>query len=891
MPNATAEPAAPPATVAGITPIPLFTISPELPRRLPQGVWRPGRWAGVAVGVGIAVTAVAYPDAGLKAFWSVFVPIAPLLFLVGPGLWRNLCPMASLNQLPRTLGFTRGLTVPAGVARVAPLVSAGLFFAIVPLRKVWLDRDGVALGVFLATVLTLAFAGGVVFKGKSGWCSNFCPMLSVERFYNLAPVALIPNSHCRPCVGCTRNCYDFNPTAAHLADLNDEDPRWRGYRTLFAGAIPWFIVAFNTQDPAPSLAPGAVAGVYGRLLLFAAAGAGVFHVVESVTRLGSFRVLLLHVVAAINLFYWYVTPTALGAFSADNNIAVHGIQALVAALSIAWLVRAWPREKAYEVTVLGETQRVAPGVLRAADSARGGQVAVTFVGGPTVMARAGETLLAVAEGNGVKIEAGCRMGMCGADPVKVLAGQDNITQSTGPERSTLGRIGAPPGCRMACVTKVTGPVTLSLDLSAVAEGEEGVAATPTRGFDLDPTARRVIVIGTGAAGVTAVTELRKLSGECELTIVGAEPYDFYNRMNIGKLVSEATSIDKLYMLPHDWAESRRITLLRGVSAAAIDRRERVVVLSSGERLPYDKVVIATGGQGNVPRLDGFGMEGTFVLRTLDDGVAIQQYIRRRNCGVALVVGGGLLGLEAAYSMTHLGVRVFVLDRNPWPLNRQLDQPAGALLWQLMKDLGIEVLPNTEARRFAGEEGRLYACELSDGTWKYVQVCLAAAGVTPDVALAAEAGLVTGRGIVVDDRLATSDPDIYAAGDAVEHRTRTYGLWPAAVDHARIAATNILGGDLRYEGDVPSCKLKVAGVDLLSVGEMSARLPESYEIRIEEQGVRRYRKLVVVDGKIRGGMLIGHPDLSDAVATAVEEHFAVDGHIDALRAGDWSVLPA
>jgi nitrite reductase (NADH) large subunit len=140
-------------------------------------------------------------------------------------------------------------------------------------------------------------------------------------------------------------------------------------------------------------------------------------------------------------------------------------------------------------------------------------------------------------------------------------------------------------------------------------------------------------------------------------------------------------------------------------------------------------------------------------------------------------------------------------------------------------------------------------------------------------------------------MATSDPDIFAAGDAVEHRSRTYGLWPAAVDHARIVATNILGGDLRYEGDVPSCKLKVAGVDLLSAGEMSARLPDSYEIRLDEQGVRRYRKLVVVNGEVRGGMLIGHADLADAVATAVAEHFPVDGHVEALRSGDWSMLPA
>ena len=865
----------------------LFTVYTELPRRLPQRLWRPGRFIGVATGVGIAVASVTAPSVGLKAFWGVFVPIAPLLFIAAPGLWRNLCPMAALNQLPRTVGITRGLTLPEPVKRVTPLISGGLFLLIVPLRKVWLDSNGVALGVFLFTVLALAFTGGMIFKGKSGWCSSFCPMLSVERFYNLAPLQVVPNSHCRPCVGCTKNCYDFNPTAAHLADLHDDDERWSGYRRLFAGLLPWLIVGFNTEPAVGEVTPGSVAGLYGRLLLLSAAGAGTFLVVESVTRLSAVKVLLLHVVAAINLFYWYVTPKALAQFSVDNDPLTWAIRAAAAVVSVVWLYRAWPRESAFLESAFAPAGRVAGSVLKAAGAARGGQAEVAFASGPTVMAPQGETLLAIAEGNGVAIEAGCRMGMCGADPVKILDGADNLTAPTGPERSTLERIGASPACRMACMAKVQGPVRLSLDLSAAA-GEEGGAAGPA--FVLDPQARRVVVIGTGAAGITAVTELRKLSPECQLTLIGEEPYDFYNRMNIGKLVSEATSIDKLYMLPRDWAETRGIHALLGVRVAEIRRAQREVVTDAGEHIAYDRLVIATGGRGNVPRTEGFGIDGTFVLRTLDDGVTIQQYLRRRRVRSALVIGGGLLGLEAAYSMTHLGVRVFVLDRNPWPLNRQLDQVAGGLLWQLMKDLGIEVLPNTEARQLtAGPDGHIAAAELTDGRVLAVQACLAAAGVTPDKRIAEAANLVTARGVVVDDRMASSDPDVFAIGDVAEHRGRTYGLWPAAVDHARVAAVNALGGDLRYEGDVPSCKLKVAGVDLLSTGEMKPR-GDGFEIRIEEQGMRRYRKLVIIDGEVRGGMLIGYPELADRVATAVAERFAVGTHLEALRAGDWTVLP-
>ncbi|HEX3605769.1 MAG TPA: FAD-dependent oxidoreductase, partial [Candidatus Dormibacteraeota bacterium] len=869
---------------------PLFTAYTELPRRLPHGVWRPMRWAGVAVGLAIAIAGFVRPTDALTAFWFVFVPIAPLLFLVAPGLWRNTCPMVSLNQVPRTLGFTRGLTLPPRLARVTPLISAGLFLAIVPLRKVWLDGNGTALGLMLLVLLTIPFLGGFVFKGKSGWCSQFCPMLSVERFYNLAPLVVVANSHCRPCVGCTKNCYDFNPTAAHLADLDDEDARWSGYRTAFAGLLPWLIVGFNTTNAVAAASPGDVAGVYGRLLLLAAAGIGTFHVLEAVTPFTRFQLVLLHVVAAINLFYWYVAPKVLTHFDVSSDLAPHLVQAAVAVVSIVWLVRAWPREAAFATSDSAPRSRASSAVLRAAGQA-GGEMEVAFHNGPTVLARQGDTLLTVAEQNGVRIEAGCRMGMCGADPVRILRGLENLSPSTGTERATLQRVGAGDGCRMACVARPTGPVTLSLDLGAsvsAAGGEAAASAAPA--VEVDPTVRRVVVIGTGAAGITTVTELRKLSPSVELAIVGSEPYDFYNRMNIGKLVSEQTAIDKLYMLPRDWAEQRSIRLLRGVTAVRIDRHERTVALDTGERLAYDRVVVATGGRGNIPRIDGFGMPGTFVLRTLDDGVTIQQYVRRNRCTSAVVIGGGLLGLEAAYAMSYLGVRSYVLDRNPYPLSRQLDRPAGALLWQLMKDLGIEVVPDTSARRLLeGAEGRLARVELTDGRILDVGIGLAAAGVTPDVVLAADAGLVTDRGIVVDDRLATSDPDILAVGDCIEHRGRTYGLWPACVDHARIAAINAMGGDLRYYGDVPSCKLKVAGVDLLSAGETRARGDGDEEIRFEEAGVRRYRKLVICDGEVRGGMIIGHPDLIEPVSTAVGERLRAEPILEALRAGDWSGL--
>jgi nitrite reductase (NADH) large subunit len=872
----------------------LFTPYTQIPERVHPRVWTVLRWFGVACALGIVAASILVPPLGLLIFWGVFVPLLPLVFLVAPALWRNVCPMASLNQIPRTLGFTRGLTLPLWVQQYAPLISGGLFVAIVPFRKVLLERSGLALAVFLLSVLALAFLGGVIFKGKSGWCSQFCPMLQVERFYGQSPLLVVRNSHCRPCVGCTKNCYDFNPTAAHLADLYDGNPRLAANRKVFAGAMPWLILAFFTQPELTDLTATSVLLLYGRILLFVAAGIGVFMAVEAVTGLSSYKLVLVHVVVALNLFYWFVAPRAMQQFGLGETPLPYLLQAAVAVLTVVWFLRALPRERLFLGAAPTAPTRDADLVLRVYDEDRAEKVEVAFTPGPTVLAKGGETLLEVAEANQVNMEAGCRMGMCGADPVRITAGMENLSPVSSAERATLERLGLPAECRMACSAHVQGPVTVvpTADLSAVQEestAPEGDATT-TPGFAISEDVRRVVVIGAGAAGVNAAVEVRKLHPEGEITLLGDEPYDFYNRMAIGKLVSEATAIDKLYLMPRDWAAARRIRYLRGVSATAIDRTEQEVRTDEGQSIPYDRLLLATGAQSFVPEIEGFGLEGTFVLRTIDDAVQVQQYIRRQRCRRALIIGGGLLGLEAAHSITELGAYAFVLNRNEWPLNRQLDRPAGALLGQLMQDFGIAILPWAEPRRIFGTE-RVEGVVLSDGRKLGVDLCLVATGIRPNLELAREAGLAVRRGVVVDDRMMTSDPHIFAAGDVTEHEGRVHGLWPASMEQAHVAATNLLGGDLRYTGAVPPAKLKVPEIDVLSVGETEARSEGARELRFEDRHPRRYRKLVLEDGKIRGAILIGHGELTEPVSRAVEANMDVTPVLASLERGDWSVLSA
>ena len=529
-------------------------------------------------------------------------------------------------------------------------------------------------------------------------------------------------------------------------------------------------------------------------------------------------------------------------------------------------------------------------LLRVAEAVHAGEVSVAFRPGPTVLAKVGDKLLDTAEASQVPMESGCRMGMCGSDPVRILEGEENLSPMRSAERRTLERLGVGAGCRMACVSRVQGPVVVDPQpgLEGPAKADEPRRLVVTVDDALQRAIGRVVVVGAGVAGVTASEELRRTLPNAELTLVGDEPYAFYNRMAITRLVSESVSIESLYLNRRDWAETRSIDYRRGVPAAAIDRASREVSLADGQRLPYDRMVIATGARPLVPPIEGFGAPGSFVLRTIDDAVQIQQHIRRWRCRTAVIVGAGLLGLEAAYYLAQLDVRVLVLDRGPWPLSRQLDEQAGALLWEMLHDLGIELLPRTEARRVFADE-RVTGVELVEGGRLEAELCLIATGVLPNSQLAEAAGIDVAVGVTVDDGMQTSDPHIFAVGDVVDHNGRRYGLWPASVEQAQVAATTMVGGMAAYRLEAQPARLKVPGIDLLSIGVVDAPAGESRTIAVSAYGTRRYRKLILEDGRLTGAIILGDPELFDDVTNAVEKRIDVGSDLDELEHGKWQAL--
>ena len=866
----------------------------QIPARLPVGAWQLIRVVTLLGAIGLAMALVVVPDDGLFVLWKLIIPVLPLLWLVVPGLWRNVCPLSASNQTPRLLGLSKALTAPDWLKEYGFVIAAGMFILFVSLRKVGLDDSGPASALLLLGALTGGFIGGMLLKGKSGWCSSICPLLPIQRLYGQTPYKLVANSHCTPCVGCTKSCYDFNPKVAFLADLNDPDPYWGGYRKLFAAAFPGLVLAFFNLPEARG--GQEILELYGQLGLYLAASIAVFYTLDSLLKVSTHKVTTLFGALGFSLFYWYGGPIFIDAVAGSTpEAAKWGVRGAAILLAAGWVLRTYAKEKAFAAQAAAhEPVRKKPSVKPLADIAASRSMAshralnvgapeVTFAPeGKHVVAKPGMTLLEAAEAGGLQIESGCRMGVCGADPVCVSEGMEHLSAISDDERSTLDRLGFADNTRMACCARVQGPVTMKLEPEKPAKPSLSRIAA----FNYDRRVERVVVLGNGIAGVTAADHVRRRHPMAQIDVVAEESHHLYNRMGIARLIYGRSAMQGLYLNPEKWYDEHAITPWLNTRARSIDRLKQEVALGTGEKLRYDRLILATGSSSFVPDIEGFGAPGTFVLRTADDALGLRAFAQRHGAQRAVVAGGGLLGLEAAYALHKLGLRTAVLERGDRLLRRQLDGRASALLQTYLEGLGLEILTDAETVALDGN-GRVNLALLADNRALEVDVFLAAAGIAPNADLAKSAGLAVNRGVLVDERMRTMDYNILAAGDVAEHAGRVHGLWPVAVEQAEVAADNAVGGDKEYRGSIPFTMLKVVGVELTSVGRFEEQAGDQV-VALEEPG-GKYRKLVIEDGRIVGAILLGYSQEVAAVRTAINRGFHVAGVMDALRAGRWGAL--
>jgi NADPH-dependent 2,4-dienoyl-CoA reductase/sulfur reductase-like enzyme/ferredoxin len=839
---------------------------------------------------GLIVLLFVSPRVGLITWWLFILPCVPLLLMLAPGLWRNVCPMAALNQVPRLFGFSKGWTVPAWLSRHTILIQATLYFALISTRAPIFDHDGRAVGVLMLIALGAAFLGGVAFKGKSGWCGTFCPIMPIQRLYGQAPAVVVPNSHCSTCVGCTTNCLDFNPRLAVIADVHESAPYRVGQLKFFAGAFPGFVVAFFTVPDSIVGAPAdigvSLAQFYFLTAVYMLVSLGAFFVFDALTPLSPVVLMAAFGALGLNLHNVLRFPTS---FAFPKPTWLLAVEYTVVAAVSAWFVWRTYRTERHVAQLLGADEPravVGPGIRESVRRDVGADACeVAFLpDGPRLVVARGTTVLDAAERVELKIEAGCRMGVCGADPIAVVEGSAALAPPTPGERSTLERLGLASNCRMACSARIQGNVQVSFDLKSASAPSE-----PTRvAIDYDRAVARVVIIGNGIAGNTAADHVRRRHPDCSIDIVGAELHPAYNRMGISRLVYGRSAMAGLRLLADEWYERNAITPWLNTLVTDLDRTRREVVLGTGERLPYDRLILAMGAAASVPTIEGLDRPNVFLLRGADDAIGIRAYVQRNRCRKAVVVGGGLLGLEAAYALYRFGLRTTVVQRSPRLLVGQLDATGADLVKRYFLGLGVNVVLGATPVHVA-DDGTGLALSLNDGSAVSADIIVICVGIRPSTDLARAAGLDVARGVIVDERMQTSDAAIFAAGDIAEYRSVIHGLWPVAVAQAEVAAANAVGDKRVYTPHPPVTILKGVGLSVKSIGDVDGR--EGDEILQRESGEDevRYWKLVIRRGIVVGAVLIGDWPDGPAIIDAVASSAPVSELLPSLRTGDLSAF--
>ncbi|MHB1294181.1 MAG: NAD(P)/FAD-dependent oxidoreductase [Anaerolineae bacterium] len=397
---------------------------------------------------------------------------------------------------------------------------------------------------------------------------------------------------------------------------------------------------------------------------------------------------------------------------------------------------------------------------------------------------------------------------------------------------------------------------------------------------------RQVVVGNGVAGVTTARFLADRDPSLDVTIVSEEPYPYYPRPRLIDLVAGSASTDKMSVYPPAWYTQRGIKTLLGKRVTSITLGERHVLLSDGERLEYDNLVLATGARSFVPPIQGADLKGVYSLRSMDDAFGILE--RLRHIKHATMLGGGLLGLDLAVALRAHGVGVTVVELQPRLLPRQLDTEGAAILQRMIEDAGVEVITGDSCTAVEGS-GIVQGVRTKSGRgWETGMVTISA-GVRSNLDLPRAAGLDCHLGVQVDEHLQTSAPGVYAVGDVAEFQGRVWGIIPAALAQARVLADHLSGDSSAvYRDIVPSTTLKVTGIVLTSIGEVNPQEPGFQEVRDYNPNKGVYRKLVIRNGRVVGAIVLGERTSLRFINQLVDSQVNVAGHEDELLSGAFQV---
>ena len=365
---------------------------------------------------------------------------------------------------------------------------------------------------------------------------------------------------------------------------------------------------------------------------------------------------------------------------------------------------------------------------------------------------------------------------------------------------------------------------------------------------------KLVVIGNGMAGIRAVEELLKHSPDLyDIIVFGAEPYENYNRIMLSPVLAGEKEFNDIILNDEAWYSENNIKLHKGMKVTEIDRVNRKVVTEDGIVEDYDRLLIATGSNPFIIPIPGNDLQGVVGFRDMADVDVMLD--SAKSSKHAVVIGGGLLGLEAANGLMQQGMSVTVVHIMDTLMERQLDTSAAAMLRTSLEERGLNFLMAAQTESIIGKE-RVEKVRFKDGTEIYTDLVVMAVGIRPNVELAKQSGIHCERGIIVNDTMQTFDPRVYAVGECIQHRGQTYGLVAPLFEQGKVCANHLAQhGISRYEGSITSTKLKVTGIDLFSAGDFEGN-ENTDELVFQDASRGVYRKLVVQDNRIKGAVMYG-----------------------------------
>jgi len=394
---------------------------------------------------------------------------------------------------------------------------------------------------------------------------------------------------------------------------------------------------------------------------------------------------------------------------------------------------------------------------------------------------------------------------------------------------------------------------------------------------------RVIIVGNGLGGIIAAKTLWELDQNVEIDVFAEEKYHYYPRPNLIEFLAGNLPRERIFAYSEDWYSQHQINIHLEKPVKKISPELQEVEIEGEKKEKYDVLLLANGSFPFIPPFQGTEKRGVFTLRTLEDALNILEYTKSHRR--VAVVGGGLLGLEIARAMSSRGTDIKVVEFFDRLLPRQLDEGGSSVLVSQIQKMGIDIHLGLATEEILGQD-EVSGIRFKGGKEMEADVAIIAAGIRSEVGIGKEAGLETGKGIIVDDYLQTSHPKIFAVGDVVQHRDKVYGIIPATFAQARLVVSNILGDRKKYEGTIPWNTLKVAGLYLTSVGLINSEDESQEEIREERREEGIYKKVILQDGIIIGALWVGTKEGVDHISRAISEKKNIEKWKDSILKDDF-----